>query len=78
MGPFGAHGDRLYATRATPNVEIMNLLKDFGVTIPYSCHVSCRILGVLLSHPCIVEVGPKRPHFCTYKPPLCKVRPAFI
>ena len=34
--------------------------------------VSCRILGVLLSHPCIVEVGPKRPHFCTYKRPAAR------
>ena len=33
------------------------------MTINYSCRVSCRILGVLLSQPCIVEVGPKRPHW---------------
>ena len=53
--------------------KLFRMLKSLknrkGVKIVYSCHVSCRILGVLLSHPCIVEVGPKRPHFCTYKPP---------
>ena len=66
--PSGPRG-RLYATKAIPNVDIIFILKDFRVTISYSCNVSCRILGVLLSHPCIVEVGLKRPHFCTYKPP---------
>ena len=58
--PFGAQGDRLYATKAIPNVEVTSILKDFGVTISYSCHVSCRILGVLLSHTCSIEVGPKK------------------
>ena len=57
LGPFGAQGDRLYATKAIPNVEVTSILKDFGVTISYSCHVSC---GVGLSHLSIVEVGPKR------------------
>ena len=60
-GPWAPSGPKgnVYTQR-----KLFRMLKSLkfrkGVKIAHSCHVSCRILGVLLSHTCIIEVGPKK------------------
>ena len=77
-GPSGPRGTAYTQSKFFRMLKSLKfeILRNFGVTINYSCRVSCRILGVLLSQPCIVEAGPKRPHFCTYKPP--SARPGLL
>ena len=39
---------RCFSLTSPKEFEGAQILRDFGVAISYGCHVSCRILGVLL------------------------------